>query len=72
MLKSAMALILVLDSTAALAQFSILDDYNSNPGSYAVDESAQGPVGQHDPGLGLEQHLATSCYKAETVLGFSG
>jgi outer membrane protein len=46
MVRSLLALVLTLDSTAALAQFSILDDYNSNPGSYAVDESAQGPVGQ--------------------------
>lgn len=46
MFRSLLALVLVLGSTAALAQFSILDDYNSNPGSYAVDENAQGPAGQ--------------------------
>ena len=41
-----LALLLALGSTASLAQFTILDDYNSNPGSYALDENAQGAPGE--------------------------
>jgi outer membrane protein len=44
--RSLIALMLTLASGAAFAQFNILDDYNASPGSYAVDENAQGEAGQ--------------------------
>ena len=44
MLRGVLAVAFALASTAALAQFTILDDYNANPGSYAVDDTAQGPT----------------------------
>jgi outer membrane protein len=44
MLRTLIAVLVALGSTTAFGQFTILDDYNSNPGSYAVDEDAQGPA----------------------------
>lgn len=46
MLKSAIALALAIGCTGAFAQFTILDDYNTNPGSYAVEDDAERPAGQ--------------------------